>query len=164
MTLPLLLELTSNMGVTLLKIQNAERVLKQCITWVGADPDMTLQGLEAREEKLSKRTIGQLIELFRKKVEFKNGYEEGLETFLKNRNKFAHDFLSVPGIGIKSETEIAAGIDFLRELANQADLATKVFSGMNQMLLKQDVSRDLSAVDEESFNEVLALMFIQPKS
>jgi hypothetical protein len=53
-SVPVLLQLTSTMGQALFKIQNAERVLKLALQWVGADPNVTLAGLEALEASLQR--------------------------------------------------------------------------------------------------------------
>jgi hypothetical protein len=166
MTSPLLsMELTSTMGQALLKIQNAERVLKLSLQWVGADPDITLAGLEAREQSLQKRTLGQTIGLFKEHIGFADDFESGMRDFLADRNLFVHDFLSLPRFSIGSDEGAAVGIEFLRKLINQADLLTKVMLGLNQIFAtRESVPDNSKEITNEKFNEMLALMMLRPKS
>jgi hypothetical protein len=164
MTSPLILmELTSLMGQTLFKIQNAERVLKLALQWVGADPNVTLAGLEAREVALQKRTLGQTLGLFKEHIEFVDDFEVGMTEFLKHRNMFVHHFLSLPGFSVNTDDEAAVGIEFLRKLINQADLLTKVMQGLNQILVNRGTAPDGDEITDEKFNEMMALMMLRPK-
>lgn len=160
-----LMELTSTMGQTLFKIQNAERVLKITLQWLGADADVTLAGLEAREQSLQKRTLGQVIHLFKRHIAFADDFEAGMTTFVANRNIFAHDFLSLPGFSVNTDEEISVGIEFLRTLINQADLLAKVMLGLNEIFSHRDSVADISGeLTNEKFNEMLALMMLRPKN
>jgi hypothetical protein len=164
---PLLLELSSNMGMALFKIQNAERVIKVCLSWLGADPNVTLAGLESHENKLRKQTLGQVLKLFKEHVSFAGDFEIAMTEFLKARNLFVHDFLALPDFNVETDEAVAVGIEFLKKLINQADLLTKVITGLNQMFANRD---DTSVPDlredltTERFNEVLALMMLRPKT
>jgi hypothetical protein len=160
---PVLIELTSTMGQALFKIQNAERVLKLALQWVGADPNVTLAGLEAREASLQKKTLGQMLGLFKQHVAFADDFELGMREFLDDRNLFAHDFLSLPGFSVNTDEEAAVGIEFVRKLINRADLLTKVMQGLNQILVNRGTTPDSGEITVEKLNEMMALMMLRPK-
>ncbi|MBR0986534.1 hypothetical protein [Bradyrhizobium liaoningense] len=152
------------MGLALFKIQDAERVLKLALEWVGADPDVTLAGLEAREASLRRRTLGQTLELFKQHIQFVDDFEIGMSEFLASRNMFVHHFLSLPGFSVDTDEEVAVGIEFLRKLINQADLLTKVMQGLNQMIVNRGSVPDSDEITDAKFNEMLALMMLRPRS
>jgi hypothetical protein len=159
----ILLELNANMGVTLLKIQNAESVLKIWLQWLGSgNPDATLEALEAREQTLRKHTLGRLLKDFKQVMPFQDDFAAGMELFLERRNTFVHEFLKLPGFNLTTEEGVAFGIDFLRELANQADLLVKVITGLNEIFLNPHAPVD--PLDSKRFNEVLALMMLKPST
>jgi hypothetical protein len=92
----------------------------------------------------------------------RNRLEDLLTDFVKNRNLFAHDLLSVDGFSILTEEGVAKGITFLRQLAQQAREVTSTFMGLNAIFAK---SRDATETDLlalpitiEALNEMKALL------
>lgn len=160
----LMRELFGNIATTLIRVQLAERQLKACITWLGTNPEETLEGLEARRETLRKRTIGFLLKELRKKVEIEQSFDALLQDFLEKRNLFAHDLMSVPSFSLKDD-DIAVGIDFLRDLASKADNVHDTFQGFNKLFFSsRDAAPPNSEVPtEDEIREWMALLRLKLK-
>jgi hypothetical protein len=159
-TTPLLLELTSRMGLALFKVQSAELSLKLCITWLGAESNITLEQLEAREQSLQKKTLGFFIRELKAKIEFDPIFENTLVQFLRDRNLFAHELREVPGFSLNTDMEILAGIAFVKSLTDRATAITRIVMGFNNILANPGKPNDSQFpidLDDETFNEFLAL-------
>lgn len=91
------------MGVALLLVQNAERVIRLCMTVVlPKQAPITLDSLQQQEDSERSKTIGYFLCELRKRASIDEDFDLLLVSFLKNRNDFVHDLSRVPAWGLRT--------------------------------------------------------------
>lgn len=81
-------------GLCLLCVQQAERALQSAIETVLENPEMKL--LEQSDSN-RKETLGIFLRKLKRRVNLPPRLKERLYEFLENRNRFIHDYSSIPG-------------------------------------------------------------------
>ena len=118
------------MGLTLLQLQAAEKVIRLCMTYVLQRQPLTLESLQAQEASERTKTLGYFLAELRKRADVHDGFDELLKSFLNNRNDFIHDLSRVVTGGTTSPEGVDAATKFVHNLMNQTDKVTKVFTGL----------------------------------
>jgi len=119
------------MGIALLLMQNAERVIRLCMTFVlQKQPPLTLDLLQNQEESERAKTIGYFLSELRKRANIEESFDLLLKDFLKNRNDFIHDLSRIPKWGLRTPERSATSLQFLHLLIQQTDEVQKVFVGL----------------------------------
>ena len=119
------------MGVALLLVQNAERVIRLCMTVVlPKQAPITLDSLQQQEDSERSKTIGYFLCELRKRASIDEDFDLLLVSFLKNRNDFVHDLSRVPAWGLRTTEQTESALQFVHMLLRQADEVLKVFAGL----------------------------------
>jgi hypothetical protein len=156
-------ELLSRMGVALLEIQQTERALKMCIGhFLPKNPEMTAAMVSAQVKAERRKTLGYFLAELRKRITVQPYFDELLTRFLDNRNGFAHDFLRVPNVSLQTEQGVRVGIDFVKNLIEDAIGVRRCVDGLVQMIGKR-MDLDLTTKpDEDELNQLLARLVFKP--
>lgn len=115
--------------MALISVQMAEKFIRHTLTLVlQRGPDgLDMQGLLAEEEFLSRKTLGQLINILKGRAKLADDFEVVLAKFLKDRNTLAHDLDQIDGFDLGTPDGRAAVNGFLTDLASTTELTIKVF-------------------------------------
>ena len=124
-------EVLEAMGVALLLLQTAEKVIRLCTTFVfQKDSPLTLDLLKQQEDVERTKTMGYFLSELRKRVSVHESFDAVLRDFLRNRNNFIHDLSKVPHWDFyTAETSIEAK-RFVFALIQQTEKVLKVFAGL----------------------------------
>jgi len=89
-------EVLAAMGVALIMLQAAEKLIRLCLTFVIQKSDsLTLDLLIDQEEAERKKTLGYFLTELHKRADIHEEFDALLSDFLKNRNDFVHDLSRV---------------------------------------------------------------------
>lgn len=143
------------MGVALLLLQTAEKVLRLCMTFVlqKAAP-LTLDSLLAQEESERNKTLGYFLAELRKRADIHPTFDQLLNDFLKNRNDFIHDLSRVPGWDAAPAERVTKRKQFVHRLIRQSDVVLKVFAGLVRSWQEQAGFQHLELPSDAWFAEV----------
>jgi len=120
------------MGLVLLQLQTAEKLIRFCMTFVfqkNSSP-LTIDILKNQEQSERKKTIGFFLKELRKHVSIHESFDKLLVDFLNNRNDFIHDLSRVQNFDLYSSDNAQEAKQFLYTLFGQTDKVVKVFSGL----------------------------------
>jgi hypothetical protein len=81
-------------GMCLLSVQQAERVLSAAVETILDRPDLNLA---EQSQVKQKQTLGDFLKRLKRRVKLEYGLKERLFKFLEMRNKFVHNLSEVPG-------------------------------------------------------------------
>lgn len=85
--------LLTSIGVTLLIVQSAERMLGQSLYRIFGLPELvTVQDLERLDNEARRATLGRLVNSVRERVALDPTFEQVLVDFVQDRNVFVHHF------------------------------------------------------------------------
>jgi hypothetical protein len=163
------IELLSRIGITLLQVQATEHLIKLCMTYVLQREPLSLEQLEAGEEKERYKNLGYFLQELRKRAAIAPEFDEVLRKFLKQRNMFAHNLNEVPGWDVNTDEGRKLGLESLRDFYATTSHVLKVFSGLVRLWEKQSDYPVPPAGDHPFFIEVdevytlLARMIFAPK-
>jgi len=145
------------MGVALLVVQSAERVIRLCMTVVlPKEAPLTLDSLQQQEESERRKTIGYFLLELRKRASIEEGFDQLLTDFLKNRNDFIHDLARVPTWGLRTPEQTVMALQFVHRFIRQADEVLKVFAGLVLAWQEQNGMSKPPLPDHDWFSEVYA--------
>lgn len=123
-------------GETLYMIQMAEYSIKTCCIFIfNNDSEFIYENLFSYEEKISHKTLGQLLRRVREKTEIHADFDLILIKFLKERNFFVHEIFNDSSYSLTSDDNCSKTEVFLLELQDYAWSVQNVFLGclMNWM-------------------------------
>src|SRR5206468_917726 len=120
-----LMTLWSLMGVCLLLVQQAERVLAGAVESVLDNPDLRLM---EQSEFQRKQTLGDFLKRLKRRVKIEPTLKEKLHQFLNMRNAFVHNHSEIPGWDLKTEEGRDVAWKFLVELAGTSLAITGLFT------------------------------------
>ena len=118
-----------SLGMSLIATQTTERMMSLCLTHIlQLDGPLTLETLE--RAKTRRRTLGQVIEKMRDKIDLDERFDAILSEFLESRNLLAHRLSDVPGWGLNDAEGIASAHKFLNRLFALNSKITGTFGGL----------------------------------
>lgn len=148
-------EVLEAMGVALLMLQAAEKIIRLCMTFVIQKSDsLTIDVLIEQEEAERKKTIGYFLSELRKRAEVHESFDGLLSDFLNNRNDFVHDLSRVENWDLRSVAGSKEARRFVDKLIWQTDQVIKVFSGLVMAWQEQTGISNTPIPDNEWFAEV----------
>lgn len=148
-------EVLEAMGVALLMLQNAERVIRLCMKLVlQRQPPLTLDSLQQQEEAERSKTIGYFLSELRKRASVHESVDVLLKDFLKNRNDFVHDLSRVPTWSLRTAEEATLSRQFVHQLIRQTEQVLKVFIGLVAAWQEQIGMSEPSLPNEEWFSDI----------
>jgi hypothetical protein len=116
-------------GVTLLATQTTEQMMSLCLTHIlQLDGTLTLETLERVQAK--KRTIGQVLQKMRARIDIEERFDDILSEFLESRNLLAHRLRDVPGWDLNDPKGIATAYRFLRRMEVLNSKISGTFGGL----------------------------------
>lgn len=119
------------MGVALLLLQTAEKVIRLCTTLVfQKSTPITLDLLQQQEEAERTKTMGYFLSELRKRVNVDESFDVVLRDFLKNRNDFIHDLSRVPLWDFHTAETATEAKRFVFSLIQQTEKVLKVFAAL----------------------------------
>ena len=142
------------MGVALLLLQNAERVLRLCMTVVLQKQPLTLDLLNEQEEAERNKTIGYFLAELRKRAAVHETVDVLLRNFLKNRNDFVHDLSRVTTWNLQTPDGAAMSGEFVHNLIQQTKQVIKVFLGLLAAWQEQVGLSEPAFPNDEWFSEI----------
>ena len=89
------------MGVCLLHVQQAERVLAGAVELVLNDQTLAPAKLMEQTESEQKRTLGKVLKELRKRATIERKFRNKLYRFWEMRNTFIHNLSGLPGLDLK---------------------------------------------------------------
>jgi hypothetical protein len=166
---PVFLELSARMGAALLRIQNAEGVIKNCTTYFTPEAGVTWAMMQSEEAAERKKTLGYFLKKLREKLDVDPTFADLLSSFLDNRNTFIHHFQSVPGFNLDTIEGLQIGLAFVKELTRQAEHVTHVVHGFIRNVggalgFEGEAAEKIDIGNPEDFYKILALMALRPKT
>jgi hypothetical protein len=144
----------THIGVALLLVQTAERVIHSCLTLpLSGEAGVTLEALEAQSEDARKKTLGYFLKELRKRVDLDDSFDATLGDFLDKRNILVHRVEDAPGWDLSNEEGRANALQFIDGLIRSAGHIIKVFVGLmrawaEQVNINVDVSEYQAFFDE----------------
>jgi hypothetical protein len=121
---------TFEAGLTLLCIQAAEHELSFMLRWVfPTDPGMNLKALYAQDSAGQKRTLGQLLNELRKRVEIQPDFKNMLLEFLELRNRFVHHLFNERDFNLATDESCVRASDVILRLQCLAWDIQRLFMG-----------------------------------
>lgn len=148
-------EVLEAIGVALLLLQTAEKVIKLCTTFVfQRSSPLTLDLLQQQEEAERTKTMGYFLSELRKRVSVHESFDTVLRDFLKNRNDFIHDLSRVPHWDFHTAETATEAKRFVLSLIQQTETVLKVFAALVLAWQEQAGMSDRLHPDHEWFIEV----------
>ena len=142
------------MGIGLLLLQNAERVIRLCMTVVLQKQALTLNLFTQQEEAERIRTIGYFLAELRKRAAVHPTVDALLVDFLKNRNDFVHDLSRVPTWNLRTPEGVVRSGEFVHNLIRQTEQVIKVFAGLVVAWQEQLGMSEPSLPNDDWFSEI----------
>lgn len=140
-------ETTALIGMCLLCVQLAERMISGVVEQVLDRRDLNLTELSAFERK---QTLGDLLKRLKHRVKIEHRVKEKLFKFLEMRNTFVHNLSEVPGWDLKTEAGREVAKLFLVELMIRSLALTALCGTIFAVSAKDDFNEDLfSDANEE---------------
>jgi hypothetical protein len=121
-------------GFTLLYTQLAEHIIKRCIRYFRV-PGLSLEALEAAEQKERKSTLGHFLTQLRKHVEVAPDFDAKLDTFLQGRNDLVHNFFEITNIKFLMGEGQEKAYHFLKQLKKDTQHVVRVLHGCSIYLM-----------------------------
>jgi hypothetical protein len=131
------------MGVCLLHVQLAERVLAGAVESVLGDRTLTGAKLMEQTEYERKRTLGDFLKELRRCARIEPKFNDKLWRFLKMRNTFVHNLSEVPGWNPTTEEGRKVATEFLAELLALALGVTGVSISLFTVSAREEFGEDL---------------------
>ena len=133
----------SLMGVCLLHVQLAERVLAGAVESVLDDRKLTVARFMEQTERERKRTLGDFLKELRSRTKVEPKFNQKLWRFFRMRNAFVHDFSEIPGWDLSTERGREIAIEYLVELIALALNVTGVFLSLFTVSAREDFGEEL---------------------
>ncbi len=149
-------------GVCLLHVQLAERVLAGGVELVLQDPTLTAAKLLEQTEPERKRTLGDFLRGLKSRAKIEAKFKDKLYRFLRMRNTFVHNLSEVPGWNLRTKEGRKVATEFLIELTMLAFGVTGVFMSLFAVSTKEDFGKDLlreGSVEEKRLISILETHF-----
>jgi len=141
------------MGVALLQIQAAEKVIRLTMTFIlPKSEQLTIDLLKEQEEAERTKTLGYFLSQLHKRTNVHESFDALLKDFLKNRNDFIHDLSRVPGWDFTADGTEAR--EFVHKLIWQTEKVMKIFSALIMAWQEQIGMVDAPPPDHEWFTDV----------
>lgn len=141
------------MGVALLLLQTAEKVMRFAMTFVlPKNGPLTIDLLKEQEETERTKTLGYFFSELRKRANVHESFDDLLKEFLKNRNDFIHDLSRVPSWDFNENGSEARR--FVHTLIWQTEKVVKVFSSLIMVWQEQTGMSEASPPYNEWFSDV----------
>jgi hypothetical protein len=147
-------EVLAAVGVTLLSVQSAEKVVQGSMRWALPRQGITtLEDLERQTAEEAKKTLGYFLDQLRRRAFVEEQFDADLKEFLQKRNTFAHDLVSVEGINFNTIDGLGVANTFLFRLTSLPIHVTRVFMGLIRLWQQQIGMKDDFA-DNEFFRHI----------
>ena len=127
----------SLIGVCLLSVQQAERVLAGAVEHVLDRPDLKLMEQTEIERK---QTLGDFIRRLKKRVKIERTLKDKLYCFLNLKNTFVHNLSEVPGWDLKTERGRKVAWTFLMELIFISQATTALFGTLYNVSARMNMA------------------------
>ncbi|MDR4468482.1 MAG: hypothetical protein MRJ68_09315 [Nitrospira sp.] len=148
-------EVLEAMGVALLMLQSAEKVIKLCTTLVlQKSSPLTLDLLQQQEESERTKTLGYFLSELRKRATVHESFDSLLTDFLKNRNDFIHDLSRVQNWDLDVGESSIEAKRFVFSLIKQTETVLKVFLGLVLAWQEQAGMSEPPCPDHQWFTEI----------
>ena len=92
-------------GETLYMIQLAESAIQNCLVFAFDDQDITLEKIYSEEKAVRRKTLGQIVKLFQKKIALHPDFHKMLNEFVEQRNHFVHHIFNDNKFKISTDEE-----------------------------------------------------------
>jgi hypothetical protein len=145
----------SLMGMCLLAVQLAERVLASAVETVLDDPDLKLMEQTEFERK---QTLGDFVKKLKRRVKMEPNFKDKIHRFLSLRNTFVHNLSEVPGWDLKTEEGREVATAFLVELGYVSCAITCLFITLFAVSAKDDYGADLYEEAEERERQIVEML------
>jgi hypothetical protein len=119
----------SVIGETLYMIQLAEWAIQTSLISAFSDNEISVESLYSENEKIRKKTMGQVLSLLRKRNELHPQFDEMLRAFLEKRNFFVHHIFNDPNYSLSTKNDCEIIEKFLNDLQDYAWNVQNVFLG-----------------------------------
>jgi hypothetical protein len=116
-------------GETLYMIQMSEWAIQTCLIYVFSDDEISVENLYSEDEKVRKKTLGQVLSILRKRSELHPQFDEMLRIFLDKRNFFVHNIFNDPNYSLSTKNDCEKVENFLNNLQDYAWNVQNVFLG-----------------------------------
>jgi hypothetical protein len=157
-------KLLAYLGATLIATQMTERMISLCLTHIlQLDGPLTLETLERAKDR--KRTLGQILQRMRDRIELDERFDEFLSEFLEKRNLLAHRLSEVPGWGLKDPEGIAAAYEFLNRLQTLSSKIIGIFGGLARAWARENGGPIFPAVyGSDAAEKIVQFIFFKKDS
>jgi hypothetical protein len=123
-------------GFLLCETQRIERLLKTLLIFLSYDGSSNvIECLEKNKAELDNKNLGLLLNFFKKKSELNSNGANTFQTFLDNRNKFAHHLIELPGFNILTIEGLEIGLNFIKEYRRSMLLVESILVPITMMNL-----------------------------
>ncbi len=152
-------EVLEAMGVALLLLQNAEKVMCLCMTIVLQKKHLplTLDLLQQQEKAERTKTLGYFLSELRKRASLHESFDLLLRRFLEDRNTFVHDLSRVPGWDLQTGGDTSHAKEFIFSLIDQTETVLKVFVGLIVAWQEQVGISRTALPNHEWFDEIFSV-------
>ena len=131
-------DLLMRMGVCLLLVQQAESLLRFCLTFVlQKQSPLTLELIESQKEAEKKKTLGFFLIELRKRADLDDRFDSMLSDFLTRRNQFVHNITDLEGWDRSTEAGQLVARNFIDTLTRQAIEISNTLTGLVMTWQKQ---------------------------
>jgi hypothetical protein len=148
------IELLSRLGLCLLQLQATEHVIRLIIQLVLPPTRLSLEKLEALEEKERTKNLGYFLGQLRMRAEIDPDFDKVLKDFLKDRNTLIHNLNEVQGWDLNTEEGWKICNAWLDGFYSRADHVLKVFSGLVRAWEEQNKFPKSPHDDHKYFKEL----------
>jgi hypothetical protein len=146
------------MGVCLLSVQQAERMLADAVESVLKDRTSMPENLMEQTYKEQKRTLSGVLKELRKRAQIERVVDQRLWRFLEMRNSFVHNISEVPGWNLRTRKGREAAKKFLIELTMLAMAITGLFGCLFLVSAKDEFGKDLEEGSDMWRKEMARIM------
>lgn len=118
------------MGVLLITIQTAEKIIQMVITYVLPKENLSLENLLKLQTEYRKSTLGHFIKELRKRTHIESSFDKKLSDFLEMRNDLIHDVRRIKGFDLNTEEGLSIASGFIKNLMEHANYIAGILAGL----------------------------------
>ena len=141
-------------GLLLGLIQHAEHAINVSLSWVFTDQPVSLEQIAFFETSKQKKTLGELLQVLRERMNIDTQFNSLLTSFLRDRNRFIHRLFTERGFNLNEAKDVPRIRTFVDSLTDRAVIVLAAFHAFIEIWAEE---HDLADDQQDAFQSAPAL-------